>query len=61
LLKSLPSLKPRADDILGEVYADAVQSAFDEMGTAAGSDPADWSGPDLDVAALLRFDPGTGA
>jgi Domain of unknown function DUF29 len=56
LLKSLPSLNHRADDILREVYPDAVEMAFDEMGKLSGSDPAAWSEPDLDVAGLLSFD-----
>jgi hypothetical protein len=56
LLKSLPSLRHRADDILREVYPDAVEMAFDEMGALTGSDPAAWSEPDLDVAGLLSFD-----
>ena len=30
--------------------------AFDEMGKLTGSDPAAWSEPDLDVAALLNFE-----
>ncbi len=55
LLKSLPSLRPRADDILREVYPDAVAAAFDGMGTRTGSDPKAWSVPDLDVAGLLGF------
>jgi hypothetical protein len=56
LLKSIPSLKPRAGDILREVYPDAVEMAFDEMGKLTGSEPAAWSEPDLDVAGLLSFD-----
>lgn len=56
LLRSLPSLKHRADDILREVYPDAVEMAFDEMGKLTGADPAAWSEPDFDVAALLDFD-----
>jgi hypothetical protein len=56
LLTSLPSLGRRADDILREVYPDAVEMAFDEMGKMAGSDPASWTEPDLDVADLLNFD-----
>ena len=56
LLKSLPSLNHRADDILREIYPDAVEMAFDEMGKLSGSDPAAWSEPDLDVAGLLSFD-----
>ncbi len=56
LLKSLPSLNHRADDILREIYPDAVETAFDEMGKLSGSDPAAWSEPDLDVAGLLSFD-----
>jgi hypothetical protein len=56
LLKSLPSLSPRADDILREVYSDAVELAFDEMGKLSGTDPAAWSEPDLDVTGLLNFD-----
>jgi hypothetical protein len=58
LLKDLPSLKHRADDILHEVYPDAVEMAFDEMGKLTGSDPAAWSEPGLDVAGLLSFDAG---
>lgn len=54
LLKSLPSLKHRADDILREVYPDAVEMTFDEMGLT-GRDPAAWSEPDLDVTGLLSF------
>jgi hypothetical protein len=30
--------------------------AFDEMGKLVRSDPAEWSEPDLDMAALLNFD-----
>lgn len=56
LLKSLPSLRHRADDILREVYPDAVEMPFYEMGKLTGSDPAAWSEPDLDVAGLLNFD-----
>ena len=56
LLTSLPSLKHRADNILREVYPDAVALAFDEIGKLTGSDPAGWSEPDFDVAALLNFD-----
>ena len=55
LLKSLPSLKHHADDILREVYPDAVALALDEMGDVTGSDPAAWSGPDLDLSGLLDF------
>ena len=54
LLKSLPSLKHRADDILREVYPDAVEMAFDEMGLT-GRDSAAWSEPGLDVTGLLSF------
>jgi hypothetical protein len=57
LLKDLPSLKHRADDILQEVYPDAVEMAFDEMGKLTGADPAAWTEPDLDVAGLLSFNP----
>ena len=56
LLKDLPSLRNRADAILRDVYPDAVEMAFDEMGKLPGSDPAVWSEPDLDVAALLNFE-----
>ncbi|HEY4044726.1 MAG TPA: DUF29 domain-containing protein [Rhodopila sp.] len=56
LLKSLPSLERRADDVLREIYPDAVERAFDEMKRPTGLDPAAWSEPDLDVAGLLGFD-----
>jgi hypothetical protein len=56
LFRSLPSLRHRADEILREVYPDAVASAFDQMGKQTDSDPAAWSARDLDVAALLAFD-----
>ena len=56
LLNSVPSFKHRADDILRDIYPDAIEMAFDEMGKLVGSDPAEWSEPDLDVAALLNFD-----
>ncbi len=59
LLKSLPSLGHRADDILREVYPDAVETAFDEMGKLTGSDPTAWSEPDFDVAGLFNFDAGS--
>ena len=55
LLKSLPSLKHRADDILREVCPDAVETAFDKMGLT-DRDPAARSEPGLDVAGLLSFD-----
>ena len=58
LLKTLPSLTHRADDILREVYPDAVALAFDEIGKRTDADPAAWAEPDLDVAALLTFDAG---
>jgi hypothetical protein len=56
LLKSLPSLSHGADEILRDVYPDAVEMAFDEMGKQSGFDPAAWSEPDLDVAGVLNFD-----
>jgi hypothetical protein len=59
LLKSLPSLKHRADDILREIYPDAVALAFDEMGKVTGSDPESWPEPDFDVEAILNFDTAT--
>jgi hypothetical protein len=55
LLKSLPSLGHRADEILREVYPDAVEMTFDEMGRMTGSDPASWTEPDLGVVGLLNF------
>jgi len=58
LLKSLPSLKHQADEILREVYPDAVERAFDEMGKLTGPDPAAHSEPDFAVAALLNVDVG---
>lgn len=57
-LNSLPSLQHPADDIPREVYPDAIEMAFGEMGKLTGADPAAWSQPDLDVAALLNFDDG---
>ncbi len=59
LLKSLPSLNHQADNILREIYPDAVELAFDEMDKLTGSDPATCSEPDLDGAALLTFDAGS--
>jgi hypothetical protein len=56
LLKSLPSLSHGANEILRDVYPDAVEMAFDEIGKQSGSDPAAWSEPDLDVAGVLNFD-----
>ncbi len=56
LLKSLPSLNHRVNEILRDVHPDAVEMAFDEMGKLSGSDPAAWSVPDLDVAGVLDFD-----
>jgi len=58
LLKSLPSLQHRVDAILREVYPDALEMAFDEMGKRTGSDAAAWSDPDFDVAALLDYHAG---
>ena len=55
LLKSVPSLKHRADDILAEVYPDAVETAFDEMDKQSASDAGAWAQPDLDVAGLLDY------
>nr|WP_294521181.1 DUF29 domain-containing protein [uncultured Rhodopila sp.] len=51
LLKSLPSLRH-------EVYPDAVEAAFDQMGAWTGADPKAWSKPDLDVAGVLGFEAG---
>jgi Domain of unknown function DUF29 len=56
LLKSLPSLNHRADDIVREVHPDAVETAFDGIGKPIGSDPAAWSDLELDVAGPLSFD-----
>jgi hypothetical protein len=56
LLKDLPSLRHRADAIVRDVNPDAVEMAFDELGKLTGSDPAAWSEPDFDVAALLDFE-----
>jgi hypothetical protein len=54
-LKSLPSLSHRADEILRDVYPDAVEMAFDKMGKQSSSDRAAWSEPDLEVAEVLNF------
>ncbi len=56
LLKNLPNLNQRAEEILRDVYPDAVELAFDEMGKLSKSDPAAWSEPDLDVTEVLNFD-----
>ena len=57
LLKSLPSLGAKADGILRDVYPDAVQMAFDEMGKKlTGPDLKAWSEPDVEVTVLLNFD-----
>jgi hypothetical protein len=53
ILESLPSLKRRADDILREVYPDAVKAASIDTGTDSKSIP---SQPTLDIAGVLDFD-----
>nr|WP_294511351.1 DUF29 domain-containing protein [uncultured Rhodopila sp.] len=58
LFRTLPGLKHRADEILKDVYPDAVEAAFDEIGPLTGSDSAHWSEPDLHVTGLLSFDAG---
>jgi Domain of unknown function DUF29 len=53
MLESLPSLKRRADDILREVYSDAVRAASIDTGVTSKSIP---SQPMLDIAGVLDFD-----
>jgi Domain of unknown function DUF29 len=52
LFKHLPSLAKRADEILRDVYPDAVQAALLETGANRKAVP---SKPEFDVAALLNF------
>jgi hypothetical protein len=54
ILESLPSLKRRADDILREVYPDAVRAASVETGVDRKSIPPQ---PLLDIEAILDYDP----